>query len=301
MNQANPRLNSATAGFSLSASTFAFVGVSLIVSLIFWLSGMQEESDAYKYISYLASPIAIASGCLITLTVRKQNLADVAPLNCHWKYYIIALLMVFGLLFCVSEINTVTLEFLKLLGYTPRAESSYIPSLGGGRIIPALLVIAVLPAIFEELLFRGVILQNARSSMGDISAIFIVGFSFALFHGSAEQTVYQFICGCAFALIAVCSGSVLPGVMMHFINNALLILMYAYVPMDAEGNMFSPAVRITLIVIGAIAFISSIVWLLLDRKPFIKGEKGGVVAFFKYAWAGIMVLGIIWILSWVVV
>ena len=85
----------------------------------------------------------------------------------------------------------------------------------------------MLPAFCEELLFRGVLLNACENGMGSIRAVFTVGFCFALFHGSPEQTVYQFIAGCVFAFVAVRSRSVTPSVLMHFINNALIVILGA--------------------------------------------------------------------------
>ncbi len=298
MNEANPKLNSVTAGMAFSANVLVYVFVSFIISLIATGTGMGEDTDAYKYLSYLAAPMALMVGCALTIVFGNQKLRDVAPVKCDVKYYIIAALIIFGLLFAVSELNILTLQFLKLFGYTPREQSSYLPDLHGGLIVPALLVIAVLPAVMEEFLFRGIILSNTRASMGDVRAIFIVGFCFSLFHASPEQTVYQFICGCAFALLAVRSGSLLPCVLIHFINNALIIILYACGVTDVNGNLSIPmAADIALTVTAAVAFVAGMAWLILDKKPFAKGQKGGVKNFFITSSVGIAILAVMWILS----
>lgn len=298
MNEANPKLNSATAGIAFSANVFIYFFINLVFSLIIAGTGLGKETDGYKYLGYLAAPVALAAGCALMMIFSKQKIRDVAPLKCGVKYYIIALLLIFGLLFAVSELNFFTLEFLKLFGYTPKLESSYLPSLEGWLILPAILVIAVLPAVMEEFLFRGIILSNTRAGAGDIRAIFIVGFCFALFHASPEQTIYQFICGCIFAFLAVRSGSILPSVLIHFLNNALIIILNACRLTDAGGNLCIPlAADITIIVLAALAFVGGLLWLIFDKKPFLKCSKGGVIKFFLTASVGIVILTIVWILS----
>ena len=298
MKEANPKLNSATAGLTYSVTVVIYIIVNLVLSLIVFAANIDEASDGFKYVSYLAAPIALAAGGFAVMNFRKQNISDVVKVKCHFKYYLIALLMIFGLLFAVSDINILTLELLKLIGYTPRGESSYLPSLEGGKVALALLVIALIPAVFEEFLFRGVILNNARQTMGDVRTVFIVGFCFSLFHGSPEQTVYQFICGCAFAFLAVRSNSLLPCVLMHFINNALIIILNACGAFDASGNLaISSGASLAVTIIAAVAFISSILWLLLDKKPILKCQKRGVIFFFLTASVGIFILSIVWVLS----
>lgn len=294
----NTKLNSNTAGLAFSVNVVVFVLVSLLLSIIITAAALPEESDGYVYLSYLVAPVALFIGCFATLKYKKQRLREVAPVKCHVKYYAIAILLIFGLLFALVKLNTYTLELLKLIGYTPK--DGYLPSLEGGLIVPALIVIAVLPALFEEFLFRGIILNNARQSVGDIYTIFIVGFCFSIFHGSPEQTVYQFLSGCAFAFLALRSGSILPSLLMHFLNNATIIILNACGATDANGNiLISQTGDIILTIAAALALVGSIVWLILDKKPIKKCEAGGVKAFFINASVGIVILAVIWVLSFV--
>ena len=303
MKDANPKLNSSVAGAAYSVNAVLFVLLSFIVSAIVGAAGVEETSDAYKYLSYLVAPVAVAAGCAAVLSYFKQPLRSVFPVKCHWKYYVIAALMIFGLLFCVSGVNTIALALLEKMGYVPRESSSYLPSLGGGRVVAALFVIAVLPAFTEEFFFRGVMLGNLRTVMGGAGAVFTVGACFALFHGSAEQTVYQFICGCAFSYLALRAGSPLPGVFMHLVNNGLIIILSACGQVGADGGFALPfAADIALKAVGGAAFIAAVVWLIADgrHEKREKGEKGATARFFAFAAVGIVVMGALWITSFFV-
>ncbi|MDE7306103.1 MAG: CPBP family intramembrane metalloprotease [Clostridia bacterium] len=295
--EVNPRLNSQSGGFAYSAATVFYFAVAFIASIIFIVAKIKSGTDAYLYISYLVSPVAISACVATTLKVRKVKFKEVFPVKCHPKYYVIGLLLIFGLLFSLSWINVVSLKFFRLFGYKPR-EGGYLPNLSGGLVVPALLVIAVLPALFEETLFRGVILNCCEKSMGSIRTVFVVGFCFSLFHGSPEQTVYQFIAGCAFTFLAVRSRSILPSVMMHFINNAIIVIFGACNLYNEAGNLImSPVANIILIVFSACALVGGLVWLILDKTPLKKCEKGGVKNFFIFASVGIAIMGLTWILS----
>lgn len=293
----NPRLNSASGGFSYSLLVVIYSFVSFAAGLIIGATKLDAKSDAYIYISYLIAPLIIAACVATTLKLCKINFKSVFPVKCGYKYYIIALLMVFGLIFSLSRVNEVSVEFFKLFGYEQRESASYFPGLTGGYIVPALLVIAVMPAFFEELMFRGVLLNCGIRGLGSVRVILVTGFCFSLFHGSPEQTVYQFIAGCAFAFVAVRSGSILPSMLMHLINNALIVILQACGAFDAAGSLIiSQGANIALTVCGALSLIGATVWLVLDKKPLVKCEKGGVIAFFKYASAGIAILTIMWFL-----
>lgn len=290
MNTANSPLNSKGAGVSYTLCTAFYIILSLAVGLILGEGGLNASSDAALYVSYLIAPVAMAAGCALTMHIFGQTFSDAVTLKCDWKYYIIALPMIFGLIFCVSNLNSLTLEFLKLLNYVPREESSYLPSLQGWRIIPALIVMAIIPAMAEEFFFRGVLFKNLQSSVGDIPAIFISGFCFALFHASPEQTVYQFVCGCAFAFITARSGSVLPAFLMHVLNNGFIIIVSA-----CGGYILSETANIVLIAAGGVSFAASIILPVALKKPFSNGQKGEISKFFIYASVGIAALAVLWI------
>lgn len=297
-NEINPRLDSVTGGGAFSAATVAYIVAALIAGFIISAAALEEGSDGYVYISYLAAPVALAASVALTLKFWKVSLRDVTPLKCKPKYFLIGAMLIFGLLFSLNWLSEAAVKFFELFGYQRREASSYFPTLTNGLVLPALLVVALLPAVFEELLFRGVILNACERSMGSIRTVFIVGFCFSLFHASPEQTVYQFVAGCVFAFVAVRSRSILPSVMMHFINNALIIIFAACHFLDESGALaLSSGANIALTVLGACCLVGGLAWLVLDKTPLVKGKKGGVKNFFLYASVGIVILAVVWICS----
>lgn len=297
-------LNSKTGGLVYSAAAVGVLVFSLIITLIITGAKITQYSDLYWCLNFMASPLAIAAAVGATLAVRKVPFKHIFPVKCHPKYYLIGLLIVFGMFCSLNQINGLILQ---LFGKEPTEHSikltEYIMGLSGGRAVLALLIIAVLPAIFEELLFRGVMLNCCREEMGGVKTIFIVGFTFSLMHGNLEQTVYQFIAGCLFAFVAVRSRSILPCILMHFINNALTVFISLLGGWDESGNLsLSAGGNIALIVVGALVLAGGIIWLVLDKKSTMpkvekEVEKNGIKNFFIFASGGIAVFGILWILS----
>lgn len=296
------KLNSAKGGLAYSVNVCFYIVLNLIASVIIAACGLRDGdgnmTDGAIYIAFLVSPAAIALTLALTVKVGKVGVREFFPVKCKPKYYAIALLLIFGLLFSLSEVNGYFLELLKHFGYTQKLTESSIPNLQGWRIVSAIAVIAVLPAVMEEALFRGVILGGAERGAGSVRAVFIVGFVFALFHGSAEQTLYQFVCGCLFALLAIRSRSVLPSVLMHFINNALILIFTACGLVDELGNLaLSQGASVALTVLSAVSLVVAVVWLIADKTRLEKCEKGGVKRFFAFAALGIAVMALIWILG----
>jgi sodium transport system permease protein len=93
---------------------------------------------------------------------------------------------------------------------------------GAGWWLP-LLVFGFLPAVVEELAFRGFILTGLRRRLRPWSAIFLSSFLFALYHMNVFQVLPAFILGLVLGLLAVWSNSVWPGVLFHMLYNGALL------------------------------------------------------------------------------
>lgn len=296
LHEINPRLNATTGGFAFSAGAICIILLSFVAGLIISAASFGKGSDGYIYVNYIFMQCAILCAVALTLKFRQIAIREIFPVRCKPKYYLIALLLIFGMFFCLSWVNWGVRELLKFCGYQPRESKSYYPTLTGGGIVPALLVIAVLPAVMEECFFRGVLLNSCEQGMGSIRTIFIVGFCFSLFHTSPEQTVYQFLAGCIFAFLAIRSRSILPSVLMHFINNALILIFAACGLYDDSGRLIlSQGAEIALAVCGAAALVAGMVLLILDKTPLVSCKKGQVKTFFLYASVGIALLVVLWI------
>ncbi len=77
---------------------------------------------------------------------------------------------------------------------------------------------SLVPALTEEFIFRGIILNSVRP-YGKVFAIFSSSFLFGLVHGNLEQFVFAFITGIFFSYVTLLTGSLLPSVIVHFLNN----------------------------------------------------------------------------------
>lgn len=87
-----------------------------------------------------------------------------------------------------------------------------------------LFLVALSPAICEEVLFRGAILSSLRGRMPGWVVILLVGVLFGLFHMSIYRVVPTGLTGIALTYAVWRTRSILAGVIIHFINNAALIL-----------------------------------------------------------------------------
>ncbi len=90
---------------------------------------------------------------------------------------------------------------------------------------PALLVVAVVPAICEELAFRGFILSGLRHLGHRWRAIILTSIFFGVTHPIFQQSLVACIVGVLLGFIAVQTGSILPGIVFHMVHNSLGVLL----------------------------------------------------------------------------
>lgn len=273
-----------TAGLIYTVAALAVFGVSFL--LAFFLPPEEESPNWWRYLNFLAAPIAFLLVGVWYFSYTKKSLKElVLEQKCPAKYYLIAVLLQIGL-FAMSELNGLFLEFLKKFGYTET--EILLPSMEGIGFVGVLFTVAVLPAILEEFVFRGIFLKEAKE-FSLLSKVLICGAFFALYHQNPAQTIYQFICGVAFALVAVKSGSFLPTALSHFVNNALILVL---TKLGIES--FTATAYIIILSVSAICLIVSLVYLLVFDRQKEEKKRGNYKQLFACASWGILIFFLSW-------
>jgi membrane protease YdiL (CAAX protease family) len=162
------------------------------------------------------------------------------------KVFLIAFFMLFINL-AVAGLNYVIIQ---IFGFKPtNGAGTLYPN--AGRLILDLILVAALPAIFEELTFRGILLGAYKDRPK--AGIFISAFLFALMHMNIQQFFYAFIGGVVMGYTVVKSRSIIPSMIIHFCINAFSVIRaYGYQHADSFANMING-------VFGAMSFAIYIV------------------------------------------
>lgn len=106
-----------------------------------------------------------------------------------------------------------------------------------------LVSLAVMPAICEELFFRGYLLSGLLNRFSSTRAIFISSFLFALFHVIVRDSLFierffpSFFMGVCLGYVNVLSRSVIPGIILHMLHNGLLITLASYQDYFSQWEM----------------------------------------------------------------
>ena len=200
-------------------------------------------------------------GFLIVYITFNRNInfmrASKINFNLGWKNILICILIgligVFGINPLISSVDT----FFYYIGYD-LSSSLPLPMDNIGWLILNIILLAGVPSILEELVFRGVIL-NGFKKCGALSAMIITSALFALIHGSVQQFVFPFLFGIILSFVALKTGSVIAPMIIHFINNALVVILN-YVNFSFEISIPTWAFALISIVVCIITFV--VIWLL---------------------------------------
>ncbi|MBP5176983.1 MAG: CPBP family intramembrane metalloprotease [Clostridia bacterium] len=287
-NYITPKLAGTVFSVAILAAIISAGVFSVIVSGV----GIKREDDTYIYLSFVLPSLFVALFVAATFIVMKTDFSLIGGFfdtGFKKRYLFVLLLAAAGMLFGLSELNNYFIKFLGLFGYVEPKSS--LPDYSPLSLVLCILFIAVVPPLVEETVFRGLV-QGGIKKWGYMSVI-LTAAMFSLFHLSPAKTVYQFVCGLLFSLIAMKTGSVIPTIIVHFLNNLLIIL-------DIYFHIFSFVAdnRILFTVLGLLALAGALAIIFTDGRKIERSvERSGAAAFFINAAVGLFIGTIVWVAS----
>lgn len=135
-----------------------------------------------------------------------------------------------------------------------------------------ILVIAVLPAICEETLFRGFLFGTMKQKTKRITAILVVSALFGIYHMSLIKFFTTTLLGIMFAYAVSESESIFCSMLMHFCNNltSVLVMKYEKQITDLLPILVKTSFQVTdvvlLLVIGAVGIAAGVLLLRVGKK-----------------------------------
>ena len=90
---------------------------------------------------------------------------------------------------------------------------------------PGIICISVLGPVLEEMLFRGAITKVLLRKYSPAKAIILSALIFGVFHINPVQVVGAMLSGILFAWLYYKTGSIVPGILIHVLNNSLSVFL----------------------------------------------------------------------------
>ena len=183
----------------------------------------------------------------------------------------------------IKIITSYLLTFLEQFGITtPEAPEMMVNSFESYLL--NLFTIAVLPAILEEMVFRGCVLRLLRP-YGNWFAIIVSAATFGLMHGNLRQIPFAVIVGMVLGWLYVITDNIWIPISVHFINNATSVSM-EYLGFSLAENTVGIFYTLLILALAALGIGAGLI-LILARRRYIRmpsvtttlatGEKYGTL------------------------
>lgn len=215
------------------------MGVSVYVTTQLAMEGVSEAEMVtqateriYQYnVQMTMASALIALPIIFFLFYRRQE-----KLQLKGNPASLLFMIPFGMTACLTVNMLISLSHLSELfpGYDELAETIF-----QGNIWLELIGVAVMPALIEELIYRGVIYRGFRRFVKPVWAALLSALIFGIMHMNVVQFVYAFLLGLLFAWVYEAYQSILAPMLMHLAANAFSVLITEWEPLGKAMETIS--------------------------------------------------------------
>ncbi|MBE6155315.1 MAG: CPBP family intramembrane metalloprotease [Firmicutes bacterium] len=207
--------------FSVLASIFMAV-ITYLLAMYFSLIFINTS----KYFLVSIMPFTIALVVLVSGTLVNFDFKKGLKINkFEFSKFCYSLMMYIA----VYIIANFIIQFVAIIFPSVVKDYSVFESfLSFDNLLMSVLVVAVLPAISEEILFRGVIFNSFQKKFGSVIAIICSALIFGIYHLNWLQSIFAFILGLMLAYTYIKTKSLVVPMILHFLNNLLAVLSSYY-------------------------------------------------------------------------
>lgn len=261
-------------GATLLTIAFATV-VSLLFRGIFMLLGTSGESIyEYALLYMVFSPVGVLLPYFIAAKAKKHKLSELVPFERHSASLGVGVILLgfLGILMgnVAADILATVFPFLSDTSYlTQTADPTNLP-----EYLIELLYSAAIPALMEEMAFRGIVLQMLRP-WGDKFAIITSAAAFALIHGNFIQIPVTFFAGLFMGYAVVRTNNLWTSIVLHFTNNAMAVGLSALIA--AFPNLNALWFNLVIYLVWALIGLAGL-WI-LKKKNGVQGRDAGLKSY----------------------
>lgn len=132
------------------------------------------------------------------------------------------------------------------------------------------LVIGIFAPVVEEMVFRGAMINALREQFKGVWVpILITAVLFALVHVNPAQMPHAFVMGILLGWLYCKFGSIVPGVVVHWVNNTVAYVVYYLLPASRDGKLmdiFGSQQRIALAIIFSLMILCPALYQLIKTR-----------------------------------
>lgn len=198
---------------------FTFCGLGLLFAWMFQPKGLNSIETENK------TPVLFLASIIISLKVQQIGM-DALNLSEALGLYEIQ-----ENLLGISPFDDIKSMITSYVMIFPNAERGWLITLIG---------LALIPAVGEEIMFRGYLMKLFNQRINHHNSIAITALLFALIHFQMTYFLYYFILGVILGYVYYWGKNILFPIIIHFIHNGLVLLVFLEASSDQETGLSNP-------------------------------------------------------------
>jgi len=234
---------------------------ALIWVIIFVVAVRMDESTSLKSQVLLNVVILFGGGSFLIIRKYGLNLKETLALRAPkpWVWLAVMIGIPAGLTSSIGLFHLANLIFPVPEQFLKQMENAIMPE--ELPLWQLLIFISILPGIFEEIAFRGVLLHGLKNRFRPFVLCLVVGIIFGFFHVTLYRIIPTAYLGILLTAVTLLTGSIFPAMVWHMGNNAMGVLInHINIPLED----LEPAVYICSFVILGLVF-----WIIYrSRTPY---------------------------------
>lgn len=203
---------------SVTKTNLLFATMILAYLILSFTLGMTDISLSADVSLVLPELVLMIPGVVYIMIGKSQSVNEIEYRLPDIRQIIIIIVMVYLMMPITSLLNVLTSIGTESAGETIVNAASALP------FWKMFLYVAVVPAICEEFLFRGLIYHGLRKRNKYIAMI-ISAFMFAMMHMNINQFSYALVIGIMFAFIVEVTGTLTSSIIMHLVFNGTSVVL----------------------------------------------------------------------------
>lgn len=124
--------------------------------------------------------------------------------------------------------------------------------------------VVIVAPIYEEVLFRGIILNGMSKKYNPVIAVLLSALFFALMHMNLIQGINTFLLAIILGSIYIKTGSIYLSIFLHFVNNSLSFFIEPIKELTKNGNFY---------VVSGIQITVGLIFLIIASIWYVKGSR----------------------------
>jgi sodium transport system permease protein len=227
--------------------------IAMLALQLMMASTLQDMNARHQMLASQIIVIALPAGVIAAMSAL--NLRDTFRLRAPRAAHVaLAPVLAGAFLILASHLNQFLMRF-EFFRTSATEHSNHLTETMQklGPVPLVLLFLAVLPALCEEFLFRGLVLSGLRRDLGRLPGILATGALFGVVHRVPLAVVTVGLFGIVLSWMALHSGSLLVTILAHATWNAgLIAATHGYLPTWIIAENEAPGAAVTGAAVGAV-------------------------------------------------